>query len=138
LIFRIVLRLLLAALFLTAGVIHLRVPALFLPIMPPQIPFPTLCVIVSGIFELMGGVGLLVPLPWVQLLTGWGLLLLLIAVFPANIYMAINHIQIHGVPSHRWMGWARLPLQPLIMLAVAWVTGLWPRLAEASSALPSP
>jgi uncharacterized membrane protein len=121
---RLFLRLLLAFLFLFAGTVHLADPGLFLPIMPPWTPLPLLCIQVSGICEWLGGVGLLVPLRLVQILTGWGLVLLLVAVFPANIYMAAEHIQIHGLPSHPWMGWARLPLQPLLIWAVIWVTKL--------------
>lgn len=126
LILRTLLRLLLAALFLAAGTIHLRVPELFLPVMPPGIPFPIPCIILSGIFELLGGLGLLVPLRPIQFLTGWGLTLLLVAVFPANIYMAVANIQVHGFPPQPWMGWARLPLQPLLIVAVLWVTQIWP------------
>jgi len=119
-------RLILTALFLFAGTMHLLRPELFLPIMPPWVPFPLLAVKVSGIFELLGGIGLLIPHPQIQFLTGWGLTGLLIAVFPANIYMAAHHIQIHGFPSRPWMGWARLPLQPLLILGVMWVTRIWP------------
>jgi uncharacterized membrane protein len=120
------LRLLLAALFLAAGALHLRDPQLFLPIMPPWIPFPLACIIISGLFEIAGGIGLLIPVRVVQLTTGWMLLLLLLAVFPANIYMAAANIKIHGFPAHAWEAWARLPLQPLIMAAIVWVTRLWP------------
>lgn len=125
LILRLIVRLLLAALFLFAGTVHLRHPEFFLPVMPPWIPFHLLCVQVSGVFELLGGVGLLLSVRRVQLLTGWGLALLLIAVFPANIYMAMTHVKIHGFPSQPWMGWARLPLQPLLIVAALWVTGVW-------------
>lgn len=118
-------RLLLAALFLFAGVLHLADTNLFLPIMPPFIPAPRLCVQASGVSEILGGIGLLLPQREIQVLTGWGLVLLLVAVFPANIYMAAANIRIHGIPSQPWMGWARLPLQPLLILAVLWVTRLW-------------
>jgi len=120
-----ILRVLLAALFLYAGVLHLTNPDLFLPIMPPWIPFHLPCIEISGVFELLGGIGLLVPNRRVQILTGWGLVLLLVAVFPANIYMAADNIKIHGIPSQPWMGWARLPLQPLLI--VLWVTRIWPQ-----------
>jgi uncharacterized membrane protein len=125
LILRTLVRLLLAALFLVAGTIHLHDPAFFLPIMPPWIPFPIVCIEVSGIFELLGGLGVLIPARPVQFLAGWGLTLLLVAVFPANIYMATAHIQIHGFPSQPWMGWARLPFQPLLIAAILWVTPAW-------------
>jgi uncharacterized membrane protein len=62
----------------------------------------------------------------VQRAAGWGLLLLLVAVFPANIYMAAAHVQVHGFPAHNWVSWARLPVQPVLMLAVSWATGIWP------------
>ena len=120
-----VLRLLLATLFLFAGSLHLVNPTLFLPIMPPGIPFPIACIVISGIAELLGGLGLLVPLRGIQLAAGWGLMLLLVAVFPANIYMAAAHIRVHGIPAQPWIAWARLPLQPVLMVAVAWVSGAW-------------
>ena len=82
---RLILRLLLAALFLFAGTVHLINPTLFLPIMPPWIPFHIPCIVISGVFELLGGLGLLIPSRRVVTFAGWGLILLLIAVFPANI-----------------------------------------------------
>jgi uncharacterized membrane protein len=94
--------------------------------MPPSIPLPLLCIEVSGVFELLGGIGLLIPERRIEILTGWGLTLLLVAVFPANIYMAVDHIKVHGIPSQPWIAWARLPLQPLLILAVLWVTRIWP------------
>ena len=126
LILRTLVRLLLAALFLFAGTVHLRHPELFLPVMPPWIPFPLPCIRISGVFELLGGVGLLLPLRRIQFLAGWGLTLLLVAVFPANIYMAMAHVKIHGFPPQPWMEWARLPLQPLLIVAVLWATRVWP------------
>lgn len=122
---RFLVRLLLATLFLFAGTVHLRNPAFFLPIMPPVIPYPIPCIVISGVFELLGGLGLLIPLRLIQILTGWGLTLLLLAVFPANIYMAVAHVKIHGLPPE-WLAWARLPLQPLFIVGVLWVTGIWP------------
>ena len=119
-------RILLAALFLFAGTVHLYKTRLFLPIMPPFIPFPRLCVVVSGIFEILGGLGLLLPVRAIEVATGWGLVLLLLAVFPANIYMAAADVRINGFPAHAWMSWARLPLQPLLIVALLWVTHLWP------------
>jgi len=119
-------RLLLVALFLFAGTIHLVDPKLFLPAMPMGIPFPVACILISGVFELLGGIGLLIPVGTVQHWTGWGLTLLLIAVFPANVYMAVDHVQIHGFPAHPWMAWARLPLQLVLIAGVLWVTRVWP------------
>ena len=130
LLLRTLVRLLLAALFLFAGTLHLRHPELFLPVMPPSIPFPLACIEISGLFELLGGLGLLlgllIPARPIQVVTGWGLALLLVAVFPANIYMALAHVKVHGFPSQPWIGWARLPLQLLLIVAVLWVTRAWP------------
>jgi uncharacterized membrane protein len=124
-ILRILVRLLLAALFIFAGTFHLHNPDLFLPVMPPWIPFPLQCILISGVFELLGGVGLLIPMGRIQFLTGWGLTLLLIAIFPANIYMMVAHVKIHGFPAHSWMAWARLPFQLVLIAAVLWITRIW-------------
>ena len=93
--------------------------------MPPWIPFHRGCILVSGGCEILGGIGLLLPLRRVQLAAGWGLVLLLVAVFPANIHMAIAHVQIHGFPAKPWMAWARLALQPILIVAVLWVARAW-------------
>jgi len=103
-------RCLLIGLFVSAGLLHLLYPVPYLRIMPPALPAPQLLVLLSGIAEVAGGLGLLWPATrrW----AGWGLLALLLAVFPANIYMLQIHEQLH-LPA--WALWARLPLQPLLM-----------------------
>ena len=100
----------LALLFIMAGLAHFFRPATFVAIMPPLLPQPLLLVKASGFFELLGGLGLL----WhrSRQLAGWGLLALLIAVFPANAYTVIIHEQLH-IPA--WVAWARLPLQLPLM-----------------------
>ena len=100
----------LALLFVGAGVLHFLRPATYLAIMPPQLPQPLLLVHLSGVAELLGGLGLLPART--RRLAGWGLLALLVAVFPANVYMALIHEQLH-IPG--WVTWGRLPLQPLLM-----------------------
>ena len=101
---------LLAALFVGAGLLHFVHPAPYLRIMPPALPAPRLLVVLSGAAEVAGGLGLL--LPATRRGAAWGLLALLLAVFPANIYMLQIHEQLH---LSAWMAWARLPLQPLLM-----------------------
>ena len=125
-ILRLVTRLLLAALFLFAGTVHLRSPELFMQVMPPSIPFPMACVLISGVAELLGGAGLLIPVRSIQLLSGWGLTLLLLAVFPANIHMAVDNVRVNGHLIPAWLLWLRLPFQPLLIAGVLWVTGAWP------------
>lgn len=101
---------LLALIFVLAGLWHFIRPATYLAIMPPQLPRPLALVYVSGAFEILGGLGLL--LHRTRRWAGWGLLALLVAVFPANVYMALIHAKL-GIPG--WVAWGRLPLQlPLL------------------------
>jgi uncharacterized membrane protein len=100
----------LTLLFVLAGSWHFVHPATYLAIMPPQLPQPLALVQVSGIFEILGGLGLLPHRT--RRLAGWGLLALLVAVFPANVYMALIHEQL-GIPG--WVAWGRLPLQLPLM-----------------------
>jgi uncharacterized membrane protein len=110
---RTILRWLAAIFFVVAGTFHFLRPELYLQIMPPYFPAPQLLVAVSGIAEIAGGFGLLIR-PW-RRAAGWGLIALLVAVFPANIYMVQHPEQFHFVP---WILWARLPLQGVF---IAWV-----------------
>ena len=100
----------LALLFVGAGLLHFLRPATYLAIMPPQLPQPLILVYISGFFELLGGLGLLPART--RRLAGWGLLALLVAVFPANVYMALIHEQIN---ISGWLAWGRLPLQLPLM-----------------------
>ena len=111
------LRWLLAVVFVGAGILHFIHPETYLRIMPPALPAPQLLVLLSGVAEVAGGLGLLLPATrrWAV----WGLLALLVAVLPANVYMLQLHEQLH-IPQ--WMLWARLPLQPLLMWLV-WRAG---------------
>lgn len=108
-------RVLLAVLFIVAGVLHFVITPMYVNIMPSYLPAPALLVQISGAAEILGGIGLLVPAA--QPAAAWGLILLLIAVMPANINMAIHPGHWPGIP--RWLLWARLPLQlPLIYWAL--------------------
>jgi uncharacterized membrane protein len=108
----------LAALFVGAGLLHFLRPETYLRIMPPALPAPGLLVLLSGVAEVAGGLGLL--LPATRRWAAWGLLALLLAVFPANVYMLQIHEQL-DIPA--WVTWARLPLQPLLMWWVWRVAG---------------
>jgi uncharacterized membrane protein len=81
--------LLLLSLFFTyAGIDHLVSPGFYVSIMPPWIPWHLELVYLSGVFEVMGGIGVLIPR--FRAMAGSGLVLLLIAVYPANLHMAFN------------------------------------------------
>jgi len=101
-----------AVLFLTTGALHFLRPALFLSIVPPQLGHVDALVAISGAAELAGGIGLLVPAT--RSAAGIGLIVLLVAVWPANWYMALAAGRFAGV-APAWVIWLRVPLQlPLI------------------------
>jgi uncharacterized membrane protein len=117
---KIVLRWLLAGLTFTLGVLHFAVPEPFIRIMPAWLPAPAVLVFVSGVAELCGALGLLIPRT--RRLAGIGLVLLYVAVFPANVNQAIHGIQIDPAhPAPLWTFWLRLPFQALFIW-IAWWT----------------
>ncbi len=105
-------RLVLAGAFISAGVNHFVMPRAYEAIVPPSMKGSAKnLVAVSGVAEIAGGVGVL--LPWTRRLAGLGLIALLVAVFPANLHMARAPERFSKIP--RWALYARLPLQPLMM-----------------------
>ena len=116
--FAFVARVLVAAFFVFAGVMHFVRPAFFIAIVPPWLPSPKLLVDISGVCEILGGIGILVP--FVRVAAGWGLIALLWAVFPANIHMAVNRVQPEGMKLSDTALWLRLPLQFVLMYIVWW------------------
>jgi uncharacterized membrane protein len=105
-------RRLLGGFFVSAGINHFLMPRVYEAIVPPNIPAdPGRLVAISGVAEIAGGVGVL--LPRTRRLAGLGLIALLAAVFPANLHMARNPEGFRRIP--RWALYARLPLQPLMM-----------------------
>jgi uncharacterized membrane protein len=110
--------LLLAAAFSYAGVTHFTGPEFFLAIVPPYLPEPLLLVYLSGVAEIAGGVGVLIPR--VRRLAGWGLLALLVAVYPANIHMALHpELFPQMTPTALYV---RLPFQFVFAAWVWWAT----------------
>lgn len=109
-------RWLLALTFTGAGMMHFRAPDAYLKIMPPYLPFPLALITISGAAEIAGGIGVLPTLTrkW----AGFGLIALLIAVFPANISMALAGTSQVGLDVPRWVWVARLPFQAVF---IAWV-----------------
>lgn len=109
----------LAGFFAFAGTMHFVIPSSYEAIMPPSLPRHREAVVVSGLAEIAGGAAVLASPT--RRFARWWLLALLVAVFPANVHMAVNAEQIRGLDLKRiprWALWARLPLQPLAMLWV--------------------
>jgi uncharacterized membrane protein len=106
-------RRLLAGFFVLAGVNHFIQPRPYERIVPPSLDGEAKrLVMASGVAEIAGGLGVL--LPWTRRLSGLGLIALLAAVFPANLHMAREPKRFRPIPP--WALYARLPLQPLMML----------------------
>jgi len=104
-----------SAFFVGAGVNHFAKPRFYEAIVPPSLKSQARLVVqISGVAELIGGAGVLVPST--RRLSGFWLIALLAAVFPANLYMAREPEEFKKIP--RWALYARLPLQPLCMLWV--------------------
>ena len=116
---RIFFRWLLAAFFLAAGANHFRAPEFYLQMMPPWLPWHPALVQVSGRAEMLGALGVLVPAT--RRLAGWGLNVLLVAIFPANLQMALTGVQPAGLHAPAWVLWARLPLQAVFIAWAWWV-----------------
>ena len=111
---KVIVRVLFAAFFVIAGVTHFTNREFFISIVPPYLPWPEMLVYVSGVVEIVLGVLLLVPS--MTRIAAWGQIALLIAVFPANIHMAVNSKDFERIPAPAL--WARLPVQFLF----AWIT----------------
>jgi len=113
-----VMRWLLAGLFVAAGVMHFARPQFYVSIMPPYLPWHSPLVYVSGVCEVLLGVLLLVPR--LQRAAAWGLIVLLVAVFPANLHMAMNPDLFPNIPPFAL--WSRLPLQGVFIAWAYWFT----------------
>jgi uncharacterized membrane protein len=103
--------------FLLGGVAHFSLTDVEMRIVPPSIPWPRAAVLISGVFELLGAVGILIP--FTRRAAGIGLFLLTIAVTPANVYM-LQHAELFNVP--RWALIVRLPFQALLLALILWST----------------
>jgi len=113
-------RVLMGILFILAGINHFRRPRMYRAIMPPYLPWHNPLVALSGIAEV--GLGALALLPRWRRPAGWGLIALLIAVFPANLHMALYSDHYPRIPA--WLLWCRLPLQAVLIAWVRWSTAV--------------
>jgi uncharacterized membrane protein len=108
-----------AIVFIAAGANHFWHPSTYVRITPPIFPRRLALVWISGFFEMLGGAALLVRL--LRRSAAWGLILLLIAVFPANIYMAVHADRFASPHLPAWALWLRLPLQGVMIAWVWWI-----------------
>ena len=111
---KLALKILLGVAMIGVGILHFVRPEGFVKIVPSYLPSPLALVYVSGFFEMLGGAGILIERT--RRIAGLGLIALYVAVFPANINMAVNDIQPSNMHIPEPLLWLRLPLQ----LALIW------------------
>jgi len=102
---------LMAFVYILAGINHFRKPGMYIRIIPPAFKNPKLINILSGGAEII--LGILLTLPFTTRIAAWGIIALLIAIFPANVYMLQNKKAGFGLP--RWILFVRLPLQIVLI-----------------------
>lgn len=119
------LRYVMGVLYVVAGLAHFVAPGVYAQVVPPIFPRPVLLVYLSGVAEVVLGLGVMHPRT--RRVAAWGLILLLVAIFPANLYMATNDVVLEGVPA--WAEtpsdaatWARLPFQLVLIAWAGWYT----------------
>jgi len=130
---RAIMRWLMAAFYLAAGIAHLRSPDAFLPIMPAFVPAPREIILATGVAELAGAIGLLVPR--LRYAAGIGLALYALCVWPANIKHALEGVVIPALPTSWWYHGPRLALQPVLIWWALYVGGVsdWPWRRDADN-----
>jgi uncharacterized membrane protein len=118
---KLVLNVVMGVLYVLAGVNHFVSTSFYVQIMPPWIPWHLAMVYVSGVLEIVLGIAVMIPRT--RRLAAWGLIALLVAVFPANIHMAMNDVLIDGAPlGPPWALWLRLPIQLVLIAWAYWYT----------------
>jgi len=108
--------------YVVAGVLHF-VAELYVQIIPPFLPAPLALVYLSGVAEIVVGVGVLVPRT--RRYAAWATIAMLIAIFPANVYMATSMVVVDGIGGSNpspLIRWGRLPLQGVLILWAYWYT----------------
>jgi uncharacterized membrane protein len=104
--------------FVVAGLNHFVDPDFYVVMVPPYLPAHLELVYLSGVLEILGGLGVLIPR--VRAVSGWGLVLLLVAVVPANLHMALN-VELFPSMSPTIL-YARLPFQAVFIVWAYWAT----------------
>ncbi len=108
-------RLLLAATYLVGGTLHFLRPRVYESVVPDALPAKRELVYASGVAEILGGAGVLHPRT--RTAAGWWLIATLVAIFPANVQMAVHSERYRAIPAP--LLWLRLPLQA-VLIAWAW------------------
>jgi len=113
-------RVLLAVLMILAGLSHFFADGVYLKIYPPMLPYSATMVYFTGVAEVLGGISLLIRR--VSQAAAWGFVILFIAVYPANINMAVNHIHLDNIPDGNWFQAIRLSFQFVLIAWAYWLT----------------
>ena len=107
--------------YILAGLAHFVAPAAYLPMMPPWLPAHAALIFLSGLAEVLLGAAVLVPAT--RRLAAWGLVLLLMAIFPANVHIALHDVPLFGATEGAGIwNWVRLPFQLVLIAWAAWYT----------------
>ena len=107
--------------YVVAGTMHFLVPGFYRPMMPPYLPAHMALIYLSGLAELALGIAVLVPAT--RRLAAWGIILLLVAVFPANLHIAFDNVPLAGASAGAGVwNWVRLPLQAVLIAWAWWYT----------------
>jgi uncharacterized membrane protein len=124
-------------LFVAAGANHFISPGLYVSMVPDYLPARASLVQISGVAEMLGGLGVLFDAT--RRSAAWGLIVLLVAVFPANLNMALHSWPEAGIPS--WLLWVRLPMQAVFIwwvyrIYIAGISGRGAGIGERPSEKP--
>lgn len=106
--------------YVAAGINHFRVPSFYISIIPAYLPYPNILNTLAGIFEI--ALGLMLIFEPIRKIAAWGIILLLIAFLPVHINMLGGHTQVSGKNVAPLLAWARLFLQPVLILWAWWHT----------------
>jgi uncharacterized membrane protein len=113
-----VLLVLMGAFYVFSGTMHFLRPDAYLPMMPAYLPAHAALIFWSGVAEVACGLGVLVP--QTRVLAAWGTIALLVAIFPANLHVALHDVPLFGATEGAGVwNWVRLPFQ-LVLIAWAW------------------
>jgi uncharacterized membrane protein len=104
-----------------AGIMHFLRPDAYMPMMPPYLPWHLGLIYLSGLAEVLVGVGVLIP--GTRRIAAWATILLLIAILPANIHIALYNVPVFGAAEGAGIfNWIRIPFQGVLILWAWWYT----------------